>query len=220
MYRTRARSQLIQQRNLEFNLLNDGHPGRAGLLINKGALLPHAPSCNIWVGPASFPSLSYINFGKIVLRSGKFQTLFWRLLDHYFSLGPFEYLWLFLKKINSYFSVWINRTKKKRRNEEQRREAVEGQQWRRAAKEESGGGEIRRVEGNRRLHHTVSIHDFNINTSFWLLRFGHALAFAAKITCYLKAQAQDHYHFTWAIWIFVIIWKIYIKTQFLFFNLG
>ena len=33
----------------------------------------------IWVGPASFPSLSYINFGKIVLQSGKFQILFWRL---------------------------------------------------------------------------------------------------------------------------------------------
>ena len=31
------------------------------------------------VSPASFPSLPYINFGKIVLRSGKFQILFWRL---------------------------------------------------------------------------------------------------------------------------------------------
>ena len=30
----------------------------------------------IWVGPASFSSLSYINFGKIVLLSGKFQILF------------------------------------------------------------------------------------------------------------------------------------------------
>ena len=29
-----------------------------------------------WVGPASFPSLPYINFGKIVLQSGKFQILF------------------------------------------------------------------------------------------------------------------------------------------------
>ena len=34
----------------------------------------------IWVCPASYPSLSYINFGKIVLRSGKFQILFWRLI--------------------------------------------------------------------------------------------------------------------------------------------
>ena len=33
----------------------------------------------IWVGPTSFPSLSYINFGKIVLQSGKFQILFWKL---------------------------------------------------------------------------------------------------------------------------------------------
>ena len=31
------------------------------------------------VSPASFPSLPYINFGKIVLRSGKLQILFWRL---------------------------------------------------------------------------------------------------------------------------------------------
>ena len=34
----------------------------------------------IWVGPTSFPSLSYINFGKIVVRSEKFQILFWRLV--------------------------------------------------------------------------------------------------------------------------------------------
>ena len=33
----------------------------------------------IWVRPASFPSLPYMNFGKIVLWSGKFQILFWRL---------------------------------------------------------------------------------------------------------------------------------------------
>ena len=33
----------------------------------------------IWICPTSFPSLSYINFGKIVLRSGEFQILFWRL---------------------------------------------------------------------------------------------------------------------------------------------
>ena len=40
---------------------------------------PRTLTGKIWVGPASFPSLSYINFGKIVLRSGKFQILFWRL---------------------------------------------------------------------------------------------------------------------------------------------
>ena len=33
----------------------------------------------IFVCPTSSPSLSYINFDKIVLRSGKFQILFWRL---------------------------------------------------------------------------------------------------------------------------------------------
>ena len=40
---------------------------------------PRTLTGKIWVGPASFPSLSYINFRKIVLRSGKFQILFWRL---------------------------------------------------------------------------------------------------------------------------------------------
>ena len=39
----------------------------------------------IWVVPASFPSLSYINFGKIVLRSSKFQIIFWRLLEELLS---------------------------------------------------------------------------------------------------------------------------------------
>ena len=40
---------------------------------------PRTLTSKIWIGLASFPSLSYINFGKIVLRSGKFQILFWRL---------------------------------------------------------------------------------------------------------------------------------------------
>ena len=40
---------------------------------------PRTLTGKIWVGPASFPFLPYINFGKIVLRSGKFQILFWRL---------------------------------------------------------------------------------------------------------------------------------------------
>ena len=40
---------------------------------------PRTLTGKIWVGLASFPSLSYINIGKIVLRSGKFQILFWRL---------------------------------------------------------------------------------------------------------------------------------------------
>ena len=33
---------------------------------------PRTLTGKICVGPASFPSLSYINFAKIVLRSGKF----------------------------------------------------------------------------------------------------------------------------------------------------
>ena len=34
----------------------------------------------IWVNLASFPSLSYVNFGKIVLQSSKFHILFRRLI--------------------------------------------------------------------------------------------------------------------------------------------
>ena len=40
---------------------------------------PQTLTGKIWVGTASFPSLSYVNFGKIVLRSAKFQISFWRL---------------------------------------------------------------------------------------------------------------------------------------------
>ena len=38
---------------------------------------PQALDCKTGVSLASFPSLLYINFGKIVLRSSKFQILFW-----------------------------------------------------------------------------------------------------------------------------------------------
>ena len=46
------------------------------------------------VGPAGFPSLPYINFGKIVLRSGKFQILFWRLCiyAHIYVIKEFNIL--------------------------------------------------------------------------------------------------------------------------------
>ena len=51
------------------------------LTVFKISAGPRTLTGKIWVGPASFPSLSYIpvNFGEIVLRSGKFQILFWRL---------------------------------------------------------------------------------------------------------------------------------------------
>ena len=39
---------------------------------------PQTLTRKIWVGLASFPSLSYINVGKIVLRS-VLQIVFWRL---------------------------------------------------------------------------------------------------------------------------------------------
>ena len=48
------------------------------LTVFKISAGPRTLTGKIWVGPASSP-LSYINFGKIVLRSGKFQILFWRL---------------------------------------------------------------------------------------------------------------------------------------------
>ena len=44
------------------------------------------PDRRPWSAKFGFPSLSYINFGKIVLRSGKFQLLF-------YSLGPSDAIW-------------------------------------------------------------------------------------------------------------------------------
>ena len=49
------------------------------LSVFKISAGPWTLTGKIWVGPASFPSVSYMNFGKIVLRSAKFQILFWRL---------------------------------------------------------------------------------------------------------------------------------------------
>ena len=48
-------------------------------IFKKSARLRTLTS-KIWVCPASFPSLSYTNFGKIVLWSSKFQILSWRLI--------------------------------------------------------------------------------------------------------------------------------------------
>ena len=47
--------------------------------VFKISARPQTLTGKIWVGPASFPSLLYINFGKIALWSGKFEILFWRL---------------------------------------------------------------------------------------------------------------------------------------------
>ena len=46
---------------------------------------PRTLASKTWVGPASFHSLPYINFVKIVLQSGKFQFLFWRLSYTWFE---------------------------------------------------------------------------------------------------------------------------------------
>ena len=57
-----------------------GHPSNFKVTpVFKISAGPRTLTGKIWVGPASFPFLSYINFRKIVLRSGKFQILFWRL---------------------------------------------------------------------------------------------------------------------------------------------
>ena len=55
------------------------HETKSKHAVFKISARPRTLTGKIWVGPASFPSLSYINFDKIVLRSGKFQILFWRL---------------------------------------------------------------------------------------------------------------------------------------------
>ena len=52
-----------------------------GRIISRTAVFkisarPQNLTGKIWVGLASFPSSSYINFGKIVLRSGKFQIFY------------------------------------------------------------------------------------------------------------------------------------------------
>ena len=56
--------------------INSLWPTVAVFKISAG---PRTLTGKICVGPASFSSLSYINFPKIVLWSGKFQILFWRL---------------------------------------------------------------------------------------------------------------------------------------------
>ena len=62
MHRTRAiRSQLIQWKDLEFNLLNDRSP-RRGQLINKGAVLPNAP--HHWMSGHCHKSQTNEVFGK------------------------------------------------------------------------------------------------------------------------------------------------------------
>ena len=40
---------------------------------------PRTLTAKTGIGPASFPSIPYINLGKIVLLSGKFHILFWTL---------------------------------------------------------------------------------------------------------------------------------------------
>ena len=49
------------------------------ITVFKIGARPWTLAGKIWVSLASFPSLSYINFGKIVLQSSKFQILFLKL---------------------------------------------------------------------------------------------------------------------------------------------
>ena len=64
---------------------------------------PRNRDSKILVGLASFPSLSYINFGKIVHRSGKFQILFWRLQPCTYVIV--YYLHMFPCPLTSFISV-------------------------------------------------------------------------------------------------------------------
>ena len=52
------------------------HPAVFKISVGPGTL-----TGKIWVGPASFTSLSYINFGRIVLQSSKFKIFFWKLIQ-------------------------------------------------------------------------------------------------------------------------------------------
>ena len=58
------------------------HCGDKTISVFKLSAGPGTLTSKIWVGPASFPSLSKKNFGKIMLQSGKFQILFWRLKSY------------------------------------------------------------------------------------------------------------------------------------------
>ena len=52
------------------------------LTVFKISATPQTVTSKTGVGPASFPSFKYRykNFGKIVIQSGEFQILFWRLI--------------------------------------------------------------------------------------------------------------------------------------------
>ena len=53
------------------------------LTVFKISPRPQTLTGKIWVGPTSFLSLSYINFGTIVFWSGKFHTLFENCINPY-----------------------------------------------------------------------------------------------------------------------------------------
>ena len=59
-----------------FGLVHNHMAPKLNTAVFKISARPWTLTSKIRVGLASFPSLSYINFGKIVLWSGKFETLF------------------------------------------------------------------------------------------------------------------------------------------------
>ena len=71
----------------------------------------------IWVGPASFPFLSYVNLDKIVLWSCKFQILFWRLIMYFLpinTLSPEQMVaFLLSARLFVIYFMLISLTKKK-----------------------------------------------------------------------------------------------------------
>ena len=69
----------FNQNTLLWNVLEPHYDMNLANSVFKMRTRPQTLTGKIWVGLARFPSLSYMDFGKIVLRSGKFQILFWRL---------------------------------------------------------------------------------------------------------------------------------------------
>ena len=64
---------ILEPMMIQFTAIYMSNSASAVFKISAG---PRTLTGKIWVGPTSFPSLSYINLGKIVLWSRKFQILF------------------------------------------------------------------------------------------------------------------------------------------------
>ena len=84
--RCRPMPTLGQRRNASWDVIVKNIRYLIWNWVFKISARPSSLTSKIWVGHASCPSLSYIIFGKIVLQSGKFQILFWRLLPCFHNI--------------------------------------------------------------------------------------------------------------------------------------